>query len=310
LAGPWIISRDQRDAAGANFEAVLGRIGSWSRRTLLNRNAGARFRPAAPGRRVTRGPVTGVRIRPARRAIGARWAVPLLAAMTAAAVFLGWATISLARTGFAATQAAASRAGGPLVVPAPRAAGNLPRRFGARIDPASASIAAKVHERFAAVGTQLMAAAERADSGAAGKAAAGSGGPAGAGQAGGKLTAVIPSGLYGEPGHLDPVTNRPAWILYDGFDATGRLGQPGTTVTSLMMGILGKWSKVGPWRVPAGHRGGAANCTVAWLASTSVAVCGWATDRTMGVIASPVRDTGVRELATLLLKMRYDLQRP
>ncbi|HYS31509.1 MAG TPA: hypothetical protein VEM58_04555, partial [Streptosporangiaceae bacterium] len=125
-----------------------------------------------------------------------------------------------------------------------------------------------------------------------------------------KLTAVIPSGLYGEPGHLDPVTNRPAWILYDGFDATGRLGQPGTTVTSLMMGILGKWSKVGPWRVPAGHRGGAANCTVAWLASTSVAVCGWATDRTMGVIASPVRDTGVRELATLLLKMRYDLQRP
>jgi hypothetical protein len=77
-----------------------------------------------------------------------------------------------------------------------------------------------------------------------------------------------------------------------------------------MMGILGHWSKIGPRPVLAGHRGGAANCTVAWLASTSVAVCGWATDRTMGVVASPLRDTGVRELAALLLKMRYDLQRP
>jgi len=238
----------------------------------------------------------------------------MLALMTAAAVFLAWATVSIARTGFATTQAAARLAGGPLVVPAPRAAGNLPRRFGTSIDPASASIAAEVDQRFAAVGAQLIAAAERAAS-AAGKGAAGSGGTAGggtagAGPAGRKITAIMPSGLYGEPGHLDPVTNRPAWILYLGFDATGNLGQPGATVTGLMMGILGRWSKVGPWRVPAGHRGGAANCTVAWLASTSVAVCGWATDRTMGVIASPVRDTGVRELATLLIKMRYDLQRP
>jgi hypothetical protein len=278
LAGPWTISRDRRDGESRpNFGAVLGRIGAWSRQRLLIRNPGVLFRPAA-------------RVRPVRRPIRARRAVPLLAVMTAAAVFLGWATVSLARTGLATTEAAARLSGGPLVAPAPRTAGLLPRRFGASIDPASASIAAQVQQRFAAVGARLIA--------------------AGAGQAGRKVTAITPSGVYGEPGHLDPVTNRSAWILYFGFDATGKLGQPGATVTSLMMGILGRWSKIGPWRVPAGHRGGAANCTVAWLASTSVAVCGWATDRTMGVIASPVRDTGVRELATLLLKMRYDLQQP
>ena len=234
--------------------------------------------------------MAGPGVRPARRPVRARRAVPLLAVMASAAVFLAWATVSLARTGFATTDAAARLSGGPLVVPAPRTAGLLPRRFSTSIDPSSAPIAAQVRQRFAAVGAQLIA--------------------AGAGQGGRKMTAVMPSGLYGEPGHLDPVTNRPAWIVYIGFDATGPLGQPGTTVTSLMMGILGRWSKIGPWPVPAGHRGGAANCTVAWLASTSVAVCGWATDRTMGVVASPLRDTGVRELATLLLKMRYDLQRP
>ncbi len=295
MAGPWTISRDRRDGESrTNFGAVLGRVGSWSRRTLLIRNPGVQFRPAPPGQRAAGGPATGAGVRPLRRPLSARRAVPLLAVMTVAAVFLAWATVSLARTGFAATEAAASRSGGPLLVPAPRTAGNLPLRAGSSVDPVSRPIAAQVHQRFAAVGAQLIAAAERARNGSAGP----------------KITATTPSGLYGEPGHLDPVTNRPAWILYFGFDATATLGSPGTNVTSLMMGILGHWSKIGPWPVLAGHRGGAANCTVAWLASTSVAVCGWATDRTMGVVASPVRDTGVRELAALLLKMRYDLQRP
>jgi hypothetical protein len=295
LAGPWTISRVPRDGkGGADFGAVLGAIGSWSRRMLLVRHPWVRHRPAAPGQRAAGRPVTGAVARPAKRPLSAWRAIPLLAVMTAAAVFLGWATVHVARTGIAITQAAVRVTGGPLVVPAPRTAGTLPLRFGKSIDPASAPIAAEVHQRFAAVGAQLIAAAERAG---------------GAGTAGRKITAIMPSGLYGQPGHLDPMTNRPAWISYVGFDASGRLGQPGATVTSLMMGILGKWSKIGPWPVPAGHRGGAANCTVAWLARTSVAVCGWATDRTMGVIASPVRDTSVSELAMLLLKMRYDLQK-
>jgi non-ribosomal peptide synthetase component F len=49
---------------------------------------------------------------------------------------------------------------------------------------------------------------------------------------------------------------------------------------------------------------------VAWLGQTSVSVCGWATDHTIGALASPVRDTSVRELAAMLTQMRYDLQRP
>ena len=319
MAGPWTISRDRRDGeGGTDFGAALGQIGSWSRRTPLVRHRVLRLRPAAPGQRAASGLRAGAGVRPAKRPISAWRAVPLLAVMTAAAVFLGWAAVHVARSGIAATQAVARVSGGPLVVPAPRTAGNLPLRLGKSIDPASAPIAAAVHLRFAAVGSRLIAAAERAGGAAAGSAAAGNGtagggaagaGSAGAGSAGRKITAIMPSGLYGEPGHLDPVTNRPAWIVYVGLDATGRLGQPGATVSSLMMGILGKWSKVGPWPVPAGHRGGAANCAIAWLARTSVAVCGWATDRTMGVIASPVRDTDVRELGTLLLRIRYDLQK-
>ncbi len=295
MAGPWTISRDRRDGESrADFGAVLSRIGSWSRRTLLIRNPGVLFRPEPQGQRAAGGPAASAGVRPLRRPVGARWAVPLLAVMTGAAVFLAWATVSLARTGFAAAEATASRSAGPLVVPAPSTAGNLPLRADSSVDPASRPVATQVHQRFAAVGAQLIAAAERAGSGSAGP----------------KITATTPSGLYGEPGHLDPVTNRPAWIMYFGLDATAKLGSPGSSVTSLMMGILGHWSKIGPWPVLAGHRGGAANCTVAWLASTSVAVCGWATDRTIGVVASPVRDTGVRELAALMLKMRYDLQRP
>ena len=96
--------------------------------------------------------------------------------------------------------------------------------------------------------------------------------------------------------------------MYLGMDATAKLGVPSVTIGWLMMGILGPYSKNGPWRVRAGHRGGAANCTVARLAQTMVGVCGWATDHTIGAIAAPIRATSVAELATLMVKMRYDLQ--
>ena len=194
MAGPWTISRDRRDGeSGTDFGAVLGRIGAWSRRTLLIRNPGVLYRPAPAGQRTAGGPITGAGVRPARQPVRARRAVPLLIAATAAAVFLAWATLSLVSTGFATTAAAASHRGGPLVAPAPGTAGNLPLRIGASIDPASRPIAARVHQRFAAVGARLIAAAERAGSGSAGR----------------KITAITPSGLYGEPGHLDPVTSRP-----------------------------------------------------------------------------------------------------
>jgi hypothetical protein len=97
--------------------------------------------------------------------------------------------------------------------------------------------------------------------------------------------------------------------MYLGLDTTGILGRPSGTIVSLMTRLLGPYSLVGSWPVVAGHRGGSANCTVAWLGQTSVSVCGWATDHTMGAVVSPVKDTSVRELATLMIKMRFDLQR-
>jgi hypothetical protein len=97
--------------------------------------------------------------------------------------------------------------------------------------------------------------------------------------------------------------------MYIGLDATASLGAPADSVGRLMMGILGPYAKIGPWRVNAGHRGGAANCTVAWLGQTMVGVCGWATSHTIGVLASPIRATSVAELATLMIRMRYELQR-
>jgi hypothetical protein len=74
-------------------------------------------------------------------------------------------------------------------------------------------------------------------------------------------------------------------------------------------GLIGPLGPVSPWPVAAGQRGGSANCAMAWLGHTSVSVCGWATDHTIGALVSPARETTVRELATLMVKMRNDLQR-
>ncbi len=218
--------------------------------------------------------------------------------MTAAAVVLGWATVSVAQRGVAGSQAAGKKMGGPLVIPAPKSAGGLPRRFGSIGEAGAGAIVAQLRQRFGAVGYGLVADARRAAD--AGKLP---------GRTAKDITAAWTSGLYGQPGHLDPATNKPAWVMYLGLDATAKLGVPADTISRLMMGILGPYAKIGPWRVNAGHRGGAANCTVAWLGQTMVGVCGWASDGSIGAIASPIRDTSVAALATLMIRMRYDLQR-
>ena len=233
-----------------------------------------------------------------KRGIRTRWAVSLLTVMAVLIAALAWATVSLAERGVAASQAAARRASGPLVIPAPKSAGGMPRRFGAISEPGTRAIVSELRHRFGAIGYGLVSGARKTAEAAAHP-----------GQQAGNVTAAWTSGLYGLPGHLDPETDKPAWVMYLGLDATARLGAPAETVGSLMPGILGPYSKVGPWRVNSGHRGGASNCTVAWLAQTSVGVCGWASDHAIGVIASPIRDTSIAELATLLIRMRYDLQR-
>jgi hypothetical protein len=263
LAGPWTISRSRADDAPDQDLATR----------LVQAGSGA-------------GTVPSIRRRPATR----WWAVPLLALMTAVAVLLAWATISLAERGVAASASAGKISAGPLVVPAPRWAAGLPRRYVTTPDPADQAIVRQFRQRFAAVTGQLLSAARRADHGR-------------------PVTAIRPDGLYGQPGHVDPRTGRPSWVVYLGLQSSAALGRPIDTIGSLMMGFLGKHSKIGPWPVAAGHRGGQANCTFAWLGGNEVSVCGWATGRTVGVVASPTRETSVSELAMLLIQMRYAFQR-
>lgn len=289
---PWTISRDRPDGEPSqDLPALLGRIRSRAARaSVVRRLAGAGANARRLGAVRSRQPRSPGPAPGARRPVRARWAIPLIALLTAAAVLLTWATVSLAQRGAAASRATASIRGGLLVTPAPRSAGNLPRRFGMTPNPADQRIMTRLGHRFAAVSDRLLAAASRAD-------------PAR------PVTANRPGGLYGQPGHLDPVTARPSWVVYLGMQSSAKLGSPVDTIESLMTGILGKYNKIGPWPVPAGHRGGQADCATVWLAGTKVSACGWATDRTIGIVASPALETGTGELATLLVRMRYDLQR-
>jgi hypothetical protein len=258
--------------------------------SLAGRRRAASFRPIfRRGRRDATIPADP-QVRVPARTVRTRRAVSLLTVMIVAAGLLTWATVSLARRGIASSEAVIRASAGPLVIPAPRVADGLPRRFGPISREVRRPIVAEMQQRFGAVGAGLVADARRT-------------------AAVGPVKAAWPSGLYAQPGHLDPVTARPAWVMYLGLDATAKIGIPHDVVARLMMGILGRNSMVGPWRVSAGHRGGSANCTVALLAHTQVAVCGWASDHAIGVLASPTRATNVAELATLMIKMRFDLQR-
>lgn len=320
MAGPWTVPRE-RDDVGADLRTSLRGAGTRSSRALFTRLPGLRPPRAirlpdpagAPSPQAgfpDGGPSSapaGVPFAPSRRAgaknprrisLKTRWAAALLTLMLAAAAVLVWATVSIAKRGIAGSEAAARRTAGPLVIPAPKLVAGLPRRFGTIGEPGAAPIVADLRQRFGSVGALLVSDAKQAA--AAGRLP---------GRTAADITAAWTSGLYGQPGHFDPATNRPAWVMYLGVDANADLGSPADNIGRLMMGILGPYARIGPWRVRAGHRGGAANCTVAWLAKTMVGVCGWASDHTLGAIASPVRATTVAELATLMVRMRYDLQR-
>jgi hypothetical protein len=227
-----------------------------------------------------------------------RTAISLLVVMAVLAALMTWATVSLARRAMASGPADANYVAGSLVIPPPKVAAGLPMRPGAVGEPGAGPIVTVLRLRFGALGAVLIADARRAANAAASSAPAR------------PVTAIWTSSLYGQPGHIDPVTGRQAWVMYLGLNASSTLGLQGDVISRLMMGIIGPYAKVGPWPVVAGHRGGTANCTVAWLAQTSVSVCGWTNGHTIGAVASPTRDTSVAELATLMAKMRFDLQHP
>jgi hypothetical protein len=93
---------------------------------------------------------------------------------------------------------------GPLVSPAPGIAGGLPRRFGSISQEGAGPVVAVLRQRFGAPGAGLIADARQAAAAARGDR---------------PVTAAWPSGLYGQPRHIDPVTRRPAWVMYLGLDA-------------------------------------------------------------------------------------------
>jgi hypothetical protein len=216
--------------------------------------------------------------RPARRPIRPigpiRGTLVLLVALIVASA-LGWSTVTMAQAMLAAKPQNQQPAG-PLADPPPAAAGTLPLRPGPIPRALGRNVIDTFRHRFASISA-------------------------------GVPDAVHPSGLYGEPGTVDPLTGRTAWIMYLGLGSTHRLGVPATTINRLMRKLLGN-TTVGPWPARSGARGGSSECTVAVMASTKVAVCGWATDQTTGALMSPVRNTTPGELAMLMVQMRYELQ--
>jgi hypothetical protein len=210
-----------------------------------------------------------------------RRAVLALAALTLAAIALAWTSVALALKGFASDLAGSHAAAGELLYPAPPNAGALPVH--------SRVIGNRGTQRAIEVFRHRFAAA--IDSHASG------------GQA-----ASFPTALYNEPGRPDPVTGTAAWVMYAGFNEQPGLSDPAATLNSLMAKLAGPGATLRPWQVDAGPAGGIAKCIVAIVGQTQVAVCGWATDRTIGAVMSPTRDTTVNELALRMSLMRSDLQ--
>jgi len=214
--------------------------------------------------------------RPVRKT-SRKFAVIALVGMLLAAVALGFTAVNLALKGFAAGSAG-SRTGsaGQLVWPAPATAGGLPLHSPVVNNQGTRRAIAQFRQRFAA----LL----------------------------GGSTATYPAALYNEPGRVDLVTGGPAWVMYAGFNE--HVGPTGTlaAVNRLMASLAGPSARLRPWAVPTGPAGGIAKCSVAIIGLTQMSVCGWATEKTVGAVMSPTRDTTVSELAVLLGKMRPDLQ--
>lgn len=215
-------------------------------------------------------------IRGQTRGVSRTKAVLALTGMTFAALILACTAALLAVRGFAAGSARSAVSAGRLIVPAPPAAGGLPRHPAVVRDHGTELAIAEFRRRFASLLD----------------------GPA----------AAFPAGLYDEPGRVDPAADHPAWVMYLGFNEPSKLADPAATVTRLMASLTGPADKVRPWQVAAGPAGGTAKCSVAVIGLTQVSVCGWAAGRTVGAVMSPMRDTGVGELAFLMARMRPDLQ--
>lgn len=168
----------------------------------------------------------------------------------------------------------ASAAASPLIVPAPGVAGGLPILTAPVTSDTTQELLDSFKARFVAA----------------------TGAPTGQ-----------PSAVYREPGTLDLATDKPAWVMYVGYNSNASLGAPQATVLKLMAGLTGT-SQPSSWSISAGDRGGKARCAIAKITDISVSICAWATSNTYGALMSPAADTSADELAVLMPEMRLDLQ--
>jgi hypothetical protein len=194
----------------------------------------------------------------------------IVAALALVGAIVGLTEVVLDSLG--GTSAAAS----PLVVPAPGVAGGLPRLFTPVTSDTTQELIDQFRDRFAA--------------------------------AGGTSASDQPSALYREPGTLDLATDKPAWVLYVGYNSDAGLGAPRATVLKLMSTLTGNSLPSSSWSIDAGARGGSARCAIAKITDISVSICAWATANTFGALMSPAADTKSDELAVLMPQMRLDLQ--
>jgi hypothetical protein len=169
-----------------------------------------------------------------------------------------------------------SAAAAPLAVPAPAYADGLPRLHKSSVQSdTTLALIAQFRARFYSV-----------TSGASGQ----------------------PSAQYREPGTLDLATDKPAWVMYVGYNSDASLGSPQTTILKLLNSLTGNSLPSSSWSIPAGDRGGSARCAITKITDISVSICAWATGNTFGALMSPTADTKGDELAVLLPEMRLDLQ--
>lgn len=203
-----------------------------------------------------------------------RVALPLLALLVGASLTLTGAIVGLANLGLSAAASSPS-ATSPLVVPAPAVAGGLPRHYQPVTDTVTQALITEFIHRFKGI------------TGSAGH----------------------PSALYREPGTIDLATDQPGWVMYLGFNSVKNLGTPSATIDRIMANLIENSAPDSYWVAAPGARGGGARCAIALFGSTTVSLCAWATEHTIGALMSPTADTRGNELAVLMPLMRLDLQR-
>lgn len=233
-----------------------------------------RTRPRSPLTR-TRHPLRLTRTRhPERGRRLRRWvAIPVLALLVVAGLALTSVIVGLVRAGMNAASGATA-ASSPLVVPAPALAGGLPRRYLPVRDPATLQLVAEFTRRFTTV----------------------------AGSYTGR-----PAALYREPGAID-MANEQGWVMYLGRNSAAGLGTPNVTIGQVMAALTATSAPETSWPTAPGPRGGSAQCALTLFGATTVTLCAWATEHTIGALMSPTAETKRNELAVLMRVMRLDLQ--